>query len=218
VRERLDALPTRALVAIAAGAVLLYALVLWFLLVSPKRSEAASLSEDVASAQVQLATARVSANHPRRQGTHVADVLELEKAMPSSTDQAGLVLELDRLARVSGVSLSSITPSDPVLGAGGTTTIPVVVNVDGSYRQITRFLKRTRELVRVRGGVRATGRLLTVQSVELSESTTEGFPRLAAAITLNAFVYDGPIVPATPPAGTSNEQQSTSASAANGTP
>ena len=134
-------------------------------------------------------------------GTQVADVLRLAKAMPSSADQPGLVLELDRLARSTGVTLGSITPSDPVLGAGGATTIPVVVTAEGSYREITRFLQRTSRLVTFRRGeVLATGRLFTLQAVELSESNANGFPLLDATITLNAFVYDGPIVPATPPA------------------
>ena len=85
----------------------------------------------------------------RRGGPRVTDVLRLAKAMPSSADQPGLVLELDRLARASGVTLGSITPSDAVVGAGGSPTmIPVVVTADGSYRQITRFLNRTRGLVR----------------------------------------------------------------------
>ena len=40
-----------------------------------------------------------------------------------------------------------------------------------------------------------TGRLFTVQSIDLVESIAEGFPTLDATIALNAYVYDGPIVP-----------------------
>jgi hypothetical protein len=57
-----------------------------------------------------------------------------------------------------------------------------------------------------------------MQSVELVESKTEGFPFLDATITLNAFVYDGPIAPATPPPTTTTEDSSTQASAAGSTP
>ena len=68
------------------------------------------------------------------------------------------------------------------------TTIPVVVTATGSYRQVTRFLQHMRALVSVRGGaVRATGRLLTMQSVELVESATRKFPFLDATITLNGW-------------------------------
>ena len=58
----------------------------------------------------------------------------------------------------------------------------------------------------MRGGkVRATGRLFAVQGVELTESKANGFPFLDATITFNAFVYDGPIVPATPPPSAAEE-------------
>lgn len=221
-KARFAALPPRAQVAVAAAAVLVWALALWFLIVAPKRSHAAGLSEDVVAAELRLADAQLQARRPQKQssGPKVGDVLRLAKAMPSSADQAGLVLELDRLSRSSGVTLRSITPGEATIGAGGATTIRVVVTATGSYRQIIRFLHHTRALVRVRGGaVRATGRLLTMQGVELSESSTRKFPYLDAVITLNAFVYDGPIVQETPPpAATDSEDTSTGATAAGSTP
>jgi Tfp pilus assembly protein PilO len=221
VKARFAALPTRALIAIAAGAVLVYALALWLLVVSPKRSEAATLADDVIAAELRLAEEQLEAKRPHvAAGTRVSDVLRLAKAMPSSADQPGLVLELDRLARSTGMTLSSITPRDPVLGAGGATTIPVVVTAEGSYREVTRFLQRTSRLVTFRRGeVLATGRLFTLQAVELSESSANGFPLLDATITLNAFVYDGPIVPATPPPSTEEDDEaSTGTSAVGSTP
>ena len=220
-KARFATLPTRGLIAIAAGAVLVYALALWLLVISPKRSEAATLADEVIAAELDLAAAQLETKRPRvATGPRVSDVLVLAKAMPSSADQSGLVLELDRLARSTGISLGSITPRDPALGSGGPTTIPVVVTAEGSYREITRFLERARHLVRVRGGeVRATGRLLTLQAVELSESNAHGFPLLDATITLNAFVYDGPIVPAMPEPSTEDEEDlSTGASAAGSNP
>jgi len=222
VKARLAGLPLRAQVAIALGIVLLYAAVVWFLLVAPKRAEAAGVSEDVIAAQLDLASAQLNARRPapaKPADTSVSDVLRLAKAMPSRADQAGLVLELDRLARSSNATLGSIVPGEEVVGAGGATTIPVVVTVTGSYRQITRFLQHTRALVTVRGGaVRATGRLLTMQSVELVESSTRHFPYLDATITLNAFVYDGPIAPPAPPPTTTTEDSSTAATAERSTP
>ena len=199
-KSRLETLSPRALIALGIGAVLLYSLVVWFLVVAPKRSEATSLGADVAAAEVRLASAKVTANRPQRGGVTVADVFRLVKAMPASADQPGLVLELDRLARTSGVTLGSITPQEPAVGEGGATMIPVAVVVSGTYREITRFLTNARRLVTVRRGkLRATGRLFSVQSVELSESNTGGFPKLDGTITLYAYVYDGPIVPPSAP-------------------
>jgi hypothetical protein len=85
--------------------------------------------------------------------------------------------------------------------------IPVTVTVGGKFRQITRFLQRTRSLVHVRHGrLRARGRLFSVQDVELAESLSGGFPQLDATIVMDAFVYDGPIVPEAP-APTGDESQ-----------
>ena len=90
-KARIAALPPRAVIAIAAGAVLVYALALWFLLVAPKRAEATTLADDVIAAELQLAEARVRTTRPQSAGTQVSDVLRLAKAMPSGTDQPGLV-------------------------------------------------------------------------------------------------------------------------------
>jgi Tfp pilus assembly protein PilO len=207
-------------VGLALAAVLVYAIAVWFLLIAPKRADVTKAADEVMAAQLRLADARLDARQPARSGgTRVSDVLRLAKAMPSSADQAGLVLELDRLARAAGVTLETITPKDPVVADGSPTMVPVVVTAEGSYRQITRFLNRTRGLVQVRHGtVRATGRLLTVQSVELSEANVKRFPFLDATITLNAFVYDSPIVPVAPPPLPTDGESSTGATAAGSTP
>lgn len=194
---RATTLSPRALAALAGGAVLVYAIAAWFLFVSPKRSEASGVEADIVAAEVRLAEAKAAANRPRSAGGPVSDVLRLAKAMPESGDQPGMVLELSRLASSSKVTLRSISTQDMVAVAGTPTTIPVVVTVGGSFFQITRFLQQARTLVTVRRGqLRATGRLFTVQNVELVESATDGFPMLDATITLNAYVYDGPIAPA----------------------
>ena len=221
-KARVASLPTRAVLAIALGAVLVYALAVWFLVVSPKRSQAATLSDDVIAAELELAAAQLKAKRPQppSPGTSVSDVFGLAKAMPASADQPGLVLEIDRLAGAAGVTVGSITPGAAELDSGGATTIPVVVTAEGSYRQITRFLGRTKGLVTFRRGkIRARGRLFTLRAVELAESHAHGFPRLDATITLNAFVYDGPIAPPAPPPSESEEEDvSTGTSAAGSTP
>ena len=67
----------------------------------------------------------------------------------------------------------------------------------------------------------ATGRLLTVQSVDLTESKAQGFPHLDAALLLNAHVYDGPIVPPAPapsPSDETDEDSEGTTAAAGATP
>jgi Tfp pilus assembly protein PilO len=210
-RARLESLSPRNLTIVAVVAVLLYAAVVWLLIVSPKRSDAAAARADVAAAETRLADAQVAATRSRKTGAPTADVFRLAKAMPASADQPGLVLELSRLAKQSGVTLRSITPADAVAGVGGPTLIPLTVTVGGSYRKIANFLFRTRGLVTVRGGtIHARGRLLDVQSVALTESVSERFPKLDATIALNAYVYDGPIAPVEVPEVTEEGEESSS--------
>lgn len=193
----LSSLSPRAFVAVLVGFVLLWAAALWFVYVSPHRSTAADVREQVADARAELAQSHGATQHET--ALPASDVLRLAKAMPASGDQSGLVLELTNLADESHVTLGSISSDAAAEGPGGTTMIPVTVTLGGRFAQITRFVERARKLVSVRGGkVRATGRLFSVQSINLVESALRGFPQLDATIALDAFVYDGPIKPATP--------------------
>jgi hypothetical protein len=213
VKTSLSSLSPRALIALAAGGVLVWTLVLWLLYVSPHRSEASRLSADVAAAELELADAQVATRPRKRAAGPVSDVFRLAKAMPESSDQSTLVLELTRLAKSSGVTLRSIASQAPTDGGGGTTMVPVTVTVEGKFGRITRFLERTRSLVAVRRGrLRATGRMFAVKSVELAESISRGFPQLDATITLGAYVYDGPLTPAELPSGDESQGDQTTPS------
>jgi Tfp pilus assembly protein PilO len=217
VKARIQSLSPRALTIGAVAAVVLYAAVVWLLIVSPKRGEAADARAEVAAAEVRLVEARAASNRPTGAGTPVADVFRLAKAMPGSTDQPGLVLELDRLARATGVTLRVIAPQDPLAGLGGPTSIPLSVTVGGSYFEISRFVQRIQALVTVRSGkIQARGRLFAVQSLELTESPTESFPQLDATIVLNAYVYDGPIVPVEVPVEPQEELETSGGASAAG--
>jgi Tfp pilus assembly protein PilO len=217
VKARLAAMSPRAQIAVAGVTVLVFAAALWFLLVAPKRSAASDAEARLANAELRLVEAQSAASRSRGPGSPVADVFRLAKAMPASTDQPGLVLELSRLAKRSGVALRAITPDAPLSAVGGPTLIPVIVSVGGSYANITRFLRNTRQLVRVRdGSIHAKGRLFTIESVSLVESVTRRFPMLDATVALNAYVYDGPIVQAEVPTPESEEELSTSGTSAAG--
>lgn len=209
-RARVESLSPRALAALAAAAVLLFTAVVWFLVVSPKRADASSAATELVAAEKRLANAEAAVLGPRTAGASTTDILKLTKAMPSSEDQAGLVLELTRLARASGVTLEGIAPQEPVAIAGSPTTIPVSVVVNGRYHDVTRFVERVRLLVTVDGGrVAARGRLLAVKSVALVEADTEKYPQLDATVELDAYVYDGPVAPVEIPVPVTEEETST---------
>lgn len=212
----------RALVVVAVVSTAIYLAAVWFLFVSPRRAEAARMQNEVVAAEASLAAARGGAGAPHATKGRVSDLFRLAKAMPSSRDQASLLLELDLLARKAKVTIASVSMQEPSALTGGSTAIPVAVTVSGTYRDITRFVRQMRTLAGLRrGDPYATGRLLTVQSVDLTESKADGFPQLDAALLLNAHVYDGPVIPvapATPPAESSSGSTGTTASAAGATP
>ncbi len=201
----------------AIAAVVVYAAVVWFLMIAPKRGEAADARAEVAAAELRLAEARLASNRTTSSGAPVADVFRLVKAMPGSGDQPGLVLEVARLARSTGLTLRVIAQQDPVASTGGPTAIPLTLTVGGSYFRIARFVQRVQSLVTMRRGkVRAKGRLFGVQSLELKESPSEKFPELDATIVLRAYVYDGPIVPAEVPVAPEEELDPASGASAAG--
>jgi Tfp pilus assembly protein PilO len=182
-------LSTRTLYLAVAGGLLVYALAGWFLLASPKRSEAAKLADEVAATETTLAAARLAVTRSDdAQPIAVADIFRVAKAMPSVPDMPGILLELARLAEESGVEFESITPQTST--ADGTfQRIPISLTFDGNFYELSDFLFRLRTLVRVRSSeLHARGRLFSVSTLAFEESAN-GFPNLRASLTVDAFVY-----------------------------
>jgi Tfp pilus assembly protein PilO len=114
--------------------------------------------------------------------------------MPDDDDMPGIILELNKVAAASGVSFLSIAPQGGSVRSGYS-ALPINLTFEGNYYDLTDFLFRLRNLVRVRDGELATdGRLFTLDSLAMEEGTN-GFPDITASLTLTAFVYS-----TTPPA------------------
>ena len=196
-------LPAHALYGAVAGALLVYALFGWFMLVSPKRAEAAKLKDEVATTEVAVAAARSAATRSAdAQPITVADIFRVAKAMPSEPDMPGIFLELARLAEESGIEFQSITPGVR-RRPRDFQRIPITLAFDGNFYELSDFLFRLRTLVGVRSSeLYATGRLFSVATLGFEESP-RGFPDLQANLTVDAFVY-GTSEPANtaPPAAT----------------
>jgi Tfp pilus assembly protein PilO len=199
-------LSPRVLFAAVIGGVLVYALVFWFLLVSPKRAEASALKVEVAALEVTVANARIAATPRPNEDTKpiaVADIFRLAKAMPSTPDMPGILLELDRIAEETGVEFRSVAPATSTL-VGDYQTVPITLAFDGNFYELSDFLFRLRTLVGVRAGeLRASGRLFAVESITF-EASPKGFPDLLATLSVVAYVYgsDVPASAGAPPAAT----------------
>ena len=177
-----------AIAAVVVG-VIVYGLAGYFLLISPQRGKAADLKKETQATQQQidqyrLLSAQARATPPIR----VAELFRLTKAMPNTVDMAGVVLELSRVARESGIEFASITPQGaaPVTGYS---SIAISLEFDGNYYELSDFLFRLRNLVRVQGGrLEAQGRLFIVDSIGFTEST-HAFPQIKASLSVHAFIF-----------------------------
>jgi type IV pilus assembly protein PilO len=189
-------LPKPAAIAIVVVALLVVSAAGYFLLISPQRSKSAELAEEAQAIQTQIQTLRITNAQVRNaEPIRVADLFRVSKAMPDTDDMPGMLLELNRIARETGIRFESITPQEGA-DAGGYLRRPIDLVFDGNFYELSDFLFRLRSLVRVRGGqLEATGRLFTVNSLSFVESERE-FPRIKATLNVSAYVY-GTGVPAT---------------------
>lgn len=196
----------------AVGAGLLLALAGWMLLVSPARSKSADLQTQITATQSDIATRKAAiARKPKIVvDVRTSDLYRLTKAVPERADVPGIVLELNRLSRGTGVKFHSIAPQ-PVVTGQGYNVLPLSVVVNGRFGEVNSFLHQLRRLVTVKKTrLDASGRLFAVDNVELAESTKAKFPEVQATITLDAFVYAGGVLPTDPAAPNANPSNTSS--------
>jgi hypothetical protein len=185
-----------------AGINVLLAVGGWLALVSPQRHQAATAAANAQLAQTQLAVLLgQTAQGPTKQPViHTADLYSLDTALPSQADQPDLLFELDRVAKASGVDIISISPQAAQAAAAGYTTVPINLNLDGTYYELTGFLRNLRLLVSERHGrLVANGPLFAVTSIAFSPGTDKN--DAPATVALQAFYY-GVTAGATPPVNT----------------
>ncbi len=184
---------------LAAGAAALALMLVagWFLVVAPKRSRADALESQVAAAQAELALKRAELARPSAAVRIKAnDLFRLSKALPSAGDTAGVILDVDRLARQHDLTFWSLTPGAPLAGTG-VLQQPYDVALEGRFGDVSRFLRDLRTLVRVKKGrLDARGRIYAVDQIELKEpESAKKFPVVKASLTVNAYSYAGDAVP-----------------------
>jgi hypothetical protein len=204
-------------IALIVGGDLLLLMLGWFMLISPQRATADSIRLATSAAEAQIVQAKqVQATPPpaavQQPEIKTADIYSLADAMPTAIDMPDLLLELNQLARASGVTLSTISPGQPA-ALTGYSVVPIGITVAGDFYSVTDMLYRLRTLVAVRHGeLQTSGRLFSVDSISLSPLGVGS--KLTADVALNAYLYGGnppvvPVVPAATPAATSTGTTST---------
>jgi len=178
----------RAIAFVLIGVAVVLAAAGWFMLVSPKRSEATKLAATIETKQSQVSTQTHQASTAQQPATE-----SVGKALPDVPLMPDVVDQLNKLAGTAGVALDTITPQTPVPGTGYE-TIPLTVVVDGRYFAVEKFLRLVRQQVQLdKTQLDANGRLFDVQGVQLQQ--TEPAPSVTATITLRAFYYAAGVAP-----------------------
>lgn len=215
-------LSNRSALAIGGAALALVLFALWFLVVSPERSQAKALEADVATAQAELDQKKADLARPSAAVTvRASDVFRLAKALPENANVAGVILDVDRLAARHGLTLEGFQPT-AVIPVTGYYAQPLTLTVQGRFGDVSRFLAELRELVSVKKGrLVVRGRLYSVSEVRLGRPEGKTYPVVRAGVLLNAFGFM-PGIPATTtpatPEGESTTPSSDGTSAAGATP
>jgi outer membrane murein-binding lipoprotein Lpp len=227
-RDRIVIVVLAALAVVAAA---------WLLVLAPEREKASKLSAEVSTAQAQLATAESQVNAARsaQAGYPAAYVslVNLGKAVPTGQEVPSLIFQLEEASDRKGVEFSSIasggaggsgsSSSSAALAAAsaGFTQMPFTFVFNGSFfdlyklfQQINRFTLRTSS-----GALHVSGRLLTIQGVQLASQSGSGSGsekssgQLTGTVTATAYVLPASQAAAGATASSPTGAQTTSGSA-----
>lgn len=211
-------IPQSAVIALIAFGFLLIAAGGYFLVLGPQRSKASDLNQQIADTNSAIDAARALTVEAKKGAQiRVADLYRLTKAMPDQTDMAGIILELNQVAQDSGITFEQISPSTTATPISGYLAIPITVEFQGNFYDLSDFLYRLRNLVDVRHGtLDATGRLFAIDEVDFAEAPPPpGFPQIRAHLVIDAFVY-GTGTAATVPAPSTGTTGATGATGSSG--
>jgi Tfp pilus assembly protein PilO len=168
----------------------------WMVLLGPKQRQIGDLHQQATAVRQQIADdlARAAASRTAASAPTIktADIYKLETAMPSILDMPDLLLELDQMAKSSGVTLMSIGPSPLSQGTSGYSTEKLSLLADGNFYTLTDYIYRLRNMVYVRGGaLEANGRIFTLDNVAITPGGSAA-GGLQAQIQLETYVYGAP--------------------------
>jgi hypothetical protein len=213
-------IPQPLLVALIALGFVLAGLGGWFLLVSPQRSKAVDVDHQIADTNDAISAARALTLQAKKGAQiRVADLYRLTKAMPDQVDMAGIILELNQVAEDSGITFEQIAPSTTATPISGYLAIPITVEFQGNFYDLSDFVYRLRNLVDVRGGsLDATGRLFAIDQIDFTEAPGSGFPQIRASLVIDAFVYGTGTAPTVAATGATGATGPTGATGATPTP
>jgi hypothetical protein len=213
----------------------------WFGVLSPKRSEVATLNEQIAAKQGEVAQAQQQmAAYEKARAAYqplYSRIVRLGKAVPGDDDVRSLMVQLDSasggakvdFAKVNvgggtasastttGATTTTATALAPApglvpIGSTGVSALPFSLGFDGSFLRLSDLFTRLQHFVDLRNNrIKVNGRLLRIESFSIVPAST-GWPRMSATVGAASYV----VTPMTP-VGTASSAGATAPSTG-GTP
>jgi Tfp pilus assembly protein PilO len=205
---------TRAKAVIPVAVLVIAAIAYWFLVLAPKREDAAALATQISAAEAQLQQAEATASgYEAARASYRANytrMASLGKAVPADDDVRSLLLQLDTTAAESDVDFqiidsgdqsgaaatpdpsgaTSTTPLPPgavAFGSAGMAAMPFSFQLNGKFLDLTSLLGKLEQFVRAKGNkIEVNGRLMRIESVSL-DPDAPGSAQIRAQI--NATTY-----------------------------
>jgi Tfp pilus assembly protein PilO len=187
----------------------------WFLVLAPKREQAAELETKIATKQSELANAQQTLETYKTSkanyGKNYASLVRLGKAVPEHDDVRSLLVQLDAEAGGTNVDFrtvqiggsqssasavaadaagqpSTAPPGAVSVGSGGFSAMPFTFSFRGSFGNLSQFFSRMERFVTLRNEqLNVTGRLLRLESIDL-QVDQEGFPNIRAQIGATSYI------------------------------
>jgi|HubBroStandDraft_3_1064219.scaffolds.fasta_scaffold20520_3 Tfp pilus assembly protein PilO len=175
----------------------------WMTVVSPERQQASKLSAEVAAAQATLSSAQgklASARTAQSQyASAYAALVGLGKAVPPKAEVPALIDQLAQASSAKSVDFSSITAggsgssssaATASSSAAGISDQPFTFVFEGSFFDLEHLLQRLTDFATLTpaGDLQVSGRLLTIQSVKLSPTSSSSAQGAGAASNLTGTI------------------------------
>lgn len=176
---------------------------MWVAVVSPKRAQASSLTTQISAAHgtLQSAEQALVAAHQAESAYigNVHAVSQLNTAVPRTDDEPGLLTLISRLAGSHAVEFHSVSLGTPAPSTG-LSTLELSFSFSATYISLQHFLDAVERLTVTNGTVvRASGRLLTIDSMSLAPSPGHG---TQATVTATAYIQPTTTVSSASPSAT----------------
>lgn len=181
---------TRNIVILGVLIILVLIVGYYFLLLSPlwTRYDAAVQERSDKEAQLQQLQQQVSELEEIKNNAPTVErqLLELSKRIPTQPEIPTLVVQVEEVATLAGVTQISLVPGSPgpAPGGGDFSVQPITMSFEGTYDQLQDFLLRTENLARL-----VTVKSVTYEPVEAENTTAQTGTDPTLQVEIEAEVY-----------------------------